>query len=329
MADAAADHGFEEGLANPNPESASDNVILFIFTALLCGSLIKWLCSGQKRIPILSSLPHTALLFIFGMGLAAASNHLGNLGDAIKVAEMVHPHVILFILLPPLLLESSISIDWHVFFKESGQAALLALPGVFAATALTACAIRLVFTEYDWSWSLCLLLGSMLSATDPVAVVNALQQLGAPKRLSVVIEGESLLNDGSAFVLFLIFLDYSAGETFTAGELIEFFLRLSLGGLSWGLLCGFVVSFFISLNNDGVVETTVLLMGTYATFFIAEVYLEVSGVLATVALGLYFASRGKYSVTPEATHGMHTVLKQFGYFANTIIFVLAGVIVCR
>ena len=92
---------------------------------------------------------------------------------------------------------------------------------------------------------MCLLLGSILSATDPVAVVAVLKTLGAPKKLASLIEGESLLNDGSAFVLFLIFKDMAAGETQTFGDIVLTFSQLSLGGPLFGLMCAWIAYFIL------------------------------------------------------------------------------------
>ena len=94
--------------------------------------------------------------------------------------------------------------------------------------------------RYNWGWDICLLLGSILSATDPVAVVAVLKTLGAPKKLASLVEGESLLNDGSAFVLFLIFKTGAKGIDQSVGDIISTFAQLSLGGPAFGLLCAWV-----------------------------------------------------------------------------------------
>ena len=97
------------------------------------------------------------------------------------------------------------STDFHIFKKEMWQMMLLAGPGVVLSSMLTAIFAKYVF-PYEWGWFTALTFGSMMSATDPVAVVALLRELGASKRLSLLIEGESLLNDGTAMVVFVVFM---------------------------------------------------------------------------------------------------------------------------
>ncbi|KAJ3199915.1 Son of sevenless 1 [Clydaea vesicula] len=135
----------------------------------------------------------------------------GKFSKTSEILKHIDPEIILLVILPALLFESSSKIDFHVFKRVAGQGLLLAFPGVIIATVLTACFTQIVFAKYEWTWATSLLLSSILSATDPVSVVATLQALGAPDRISVLIEAESLLNDGSAFVVFLVFVEMVAG----------------------------------------------------------------------------------------------------------------------
>lgn len=222
--------------------------------------------------------------------------------------------------------------------RVAGQSVLLALVGVFIAVALTACTIMGVMSSYDWNWSTSLLLGSILSATDPVAVVAVLHELGAPHKLATMIEGESLLNDGSAFVLFLIFKDLVVAdgpggtleggghEAPTGGEMVGTFLQLSLGGPLFGLACAMLVYFTLKhIYDDAQIEISALLVSVYTTFFIAENALHVSGVLAVVTFGLFMARSGKYALSRRVELANHNVWGQVGWLCNTIIFCMAGI----
>ncbi|CAM9178174.1 unnamed protein product, partial [Heterosigma akashiwo] len=111
--------------------------------------------------------------------------------------------IILFTMLPILIFESAFSTCTHTFGKELGQV-LTSRPGVVLGTALTA-AFCYYCLPYDWDIYVCLMFGAMLSATDPVAVVALLKELGISERLATLIEGESLLNDGTAVVVFDVF----------------------------------------------------------------------------------------------------------------------------
>jgi NhaP-type Na+/H+ or K+/H+ antiporter len=158
-------------------------------------------------------------MFVFGFVVHALheSVGLGNLGESVLAWDQVHPHVILYGLLPPLLFESAFNMHYHVFERVATSSLLLAGPGVMLALGLTALLLKALFASYHWSWAMLLMFSSILSATDPVAVVAVLHTLGAPEKLSVLIEGESLFNDGSAFVMFLIFENIIAGG-FTTGK---------------------------------------------------------------------------------------------------------------
>ena len=123
-----------------------------------------------------------------------------NLFDSIVDLSRMDPHLMLVVFLPTLLFESAFALDISIFMRQSSQILLLALPGVLIASLLTSGWVYMLYPW--WPYNTCLLLGAILSATDPVAVVALLKELGAAKTLGTLIEGESLLNDGSAVVLF-------------------------------------------------------------------------------------------------------------------------------
>jgi len=170
--------------------------------------------------------------------------------------------------------------------------------------------------------------GSIVSATDPVAVVALLKELGASKRLATMIEGESLLNDGTAMVVFLVLIDLVEGNTLTAGEIIGMFVRLSFGGIILGMLAGVILAQILSrLHNDAVREMNATVFTSYILFYVAEsTPLHVSGILAIVALGLYMTTSGKTQISAESAHTVHGVWGYIGFIAETVIFIISGVI---
>jgi len=170
--------------------------------------------------------------------------------------------------------------------------------------------------------------GSIVSATDPVAVVALLKELGASKRLATMIEGESLLNDGTAMVVFLVLIDLVEGNTLTAGEIITMFVRLSFGGIILGILGGIILAQILSrLHNDAIREMNATVFTSYMLFYIAEsTPLHVSGILAIVALGLYMTTSGKTQISAESAHSVHGVWGYIGFIAETVIFIISGVI---
>ena len=209
--------------------------------------------------------------------------------------------------------------NYHVFKRVSGTAALLAFPGMIIGLCSTALFCRFAFQSQEdgdgqviWEWPTAFCLASIVSATDPVAVVAALHELGAPEKLASIIDGESLLNDGSAMVMFTIFLNVLGGEEFDFGNAILLFIQLAGGGAIWGMVSYNVAHMALVATEDTwKVEVPVLFFGIYGTFYIGERALGVSSVLAVVVFGVQMARRGKFAISPEvdamAEHFIHVV----------------------
>jgi NhaP-type Na+/H+ or K+/H+ antiporter len=120
-------------------------------------------------------------------------------------------------------------------------------------------------------WSACVLFGAVISATDPVAVVGLLKQLGAPKSIGTLIEGESLLNDGTAVVIFFVAIEFVQGGSLTIGEIIAKFCRLSFGGPALGIVFGFFLDMWLTMiHNRPVLETNLTFCFAYLVFYVAE-----------------------------------------------------------
>ena len=170
--------------------------------------------------------------------------------------------------------------------------------------------------------------GSIISATDPVAVVALLKELGASKRLSTIIEGESLLNDGTAMVIFLVLIDMVEGYHLTAGEVIVMFIRLSFGGIIFGLIGGYILRVILSrIYNDATLEMNATVFMCYILFYLSEnTKLHVSGILAIVALGLYMTTSGKTRISHHSMHTVHGIWGYIGFVSETVIFIVSGVI---
>ena len=195
-------------------------------------------------------------------------------------------------------------------------------------TAMTAALIHSLYGIDDWN--ACFMIGAMLSATDPVAVVALMKELGASSRLSTLIEGESLLNDGTSIVIFNVFKDAVTGEgAIEAGPVAAEFVQLAFGGVGVGLLIAVITVFLLGrIHNDVSGEITLTLVAAFGTFIVAESF-KTSGVLALVALGLYMSAYGRLRVEPAVEHVMEHFWELAGYFANTIVFFISGIIVVQ
>ncbi len=312
--------------------------LFFLIIALIIGSGTRhWL----KKSP----LPYTVTLLLIGLILGALTR-LGYFGewhiiglklnasfisDAVGWAGKIDPHLILYIFLPTLIFEAAFAMDVHTFKKTAANAFILAVPGIMVALVLTATIIlgikALGIGLTTWTWAIALLFGTVISATDPVAVVSLLKELGASKKLGTLVEGESMLNDGTAIVIFMVLLLGITGTASDASPIVEF-LRVAVGGTLVGLVIGYIIIAWVKkVFNDALVEITVIVAAAYMTFYIAEHFLHVSGVLGLVSLGLLMASAGRTRISPEVEHFLHEFWELFAFIANTLIFLIVGVVI--
>ena len=327
-----------EGDAHTEDHGNNMYPLLFIIIALIIGAATRhWL----RRSP----LPYTVTLLVIGLILGAANRlgwldninigsfslDIGFLGNSLGWAGTIDPHLIFYIFLPTLIFEAAFAMDLHTFKKSAANAFLLAVPGIILALLLTGAFVMFIsYTGYGfsgWGWALALLFGTVVSATDPVAVVSLLKELGASKKLGTLIEGESLLNDGTAIVLFIVFLAVVTGDG-TGNSPVAEFLRVALGGTAIGLFFGYIaISWVKKVFNDAMIEITVIIAAAYLTFFVAEHFFHVSGVLGVVTLGLVMAGIGRTRISPEVEHFLHEFWELAAFIANTLIFIIVGVII--
>lgn len=193
------------------------------------------------------------------------------------------------------------------------------------------CAVILLFIlRYNsiLGWPEGLVIGSILSATDPVAVVALLKELGTPINFNILLEGESLLNDGTATVFFTVFYSWIELGNFSDGEFFHKFFRLALGGPLFGILIALIsypiLKRIIKHENLFVLSTVLI---TYFTFYMAEsavFKIHVSGILAVVALGIYFSFKLKNRVIGTIEESMHVVWHFLAYVFESLLFLLTG-----
>jgi NhaP-type Na+/H+ or K+/H+ antiporter len=298
-------------------------IIMFVIGALLLGALLKSIMRNSK-------LPYTVVLLLVGIGLAAMDRAgwfgSGAVDNAFGQIGAIDPHLILFLFLPTLIFESAYGMESHLFFRIAPQITLLAVAGLIISMLLTAVAASWLL---PWGFGVALLFGALISATDPVAVVALLKEKSSRKRLETLVEGESLLNDGTAIVFFSLFYGFAVRTTTTVQPLPvigEFIWVVSLG-LFVGIAVGWLTLQVIGrLFNQPLVEITLTIGAAYVTFFIAESF-HVSGVVALVALALAFSTWGKTRISPEVSHFLHKFWEMMAYMANTLIFLIVGIVI--
>ena len=229
-------------------------------------------------------------------------------------------------LIPPILFSASFTIDFHAFCRLFFQIFLLAVPGVIISALLIATSL-IVLLPSDWNFESAMLLGSMLAATDPVSVVTLLKEVGAPYRLTVLIEGESLVNDGIAYALFVILLAQVSGESnLDIGQTIGTIVYVVVVGATIGIFGGIVtIRLMVYIWNDATMEISLTVIMTWGVFLLGDVF-GASGVLAVVAYGLTFASRSISHVSGEVKVAMRQVWTFLEFVATSLIFFYSGVI---
>lgn len=302
-------------------------VLLFLFFSLTVAIVIK---SVQKVLPF---VPFTPTLFVVSILMGKFSDDMGIIGESIHATSGIDPRGILLIFLPPLIFESSFNSDWYVFRKQAVQIFILAFPSVLVSALIIMFAIKNVIGYDDsyYTYIQAFMFGSVLSCTDTVAVLALLKEAGAPKKFSSLIEGESLLNDGTCMILFTISLELCKGGSMGVLSITTLFVELTGGAVVLGVIFGVVATELIKLfKNDPLLCYNITLVGCYLLYFTAEYVhlgIHVSGIMALVAMGLYMAAFGRTKFTTEARERVHHIWKVYVFVAETIIFILGGVIV--
>jgi CPA1 family monovalent cation:H+ antiporter len=261
---------------------------------------------------VLRNIPYTLLLLLVGLGLAVLDVRLINLS----------PQLILFIFLPPLLFEAAWNLNWTRLKQYSVPVVLYAIVGVII------CVGSLVWGLQAFagaSLATALLVGASLSATDPVSVVALFRELGVDKKLTTVMEGESLFNDGVAVVAFNLVLGIALGvEQFDVSVTIARFLVFVGVGISIGGLIGFGLSFLTQRFDIPLVEQSLTLVSAYGTYLIAE-ELGGSGVIAVVTTGLILGNFGsRIGMNPRTRLVVSEFWEFLSFFINSIVFLLIG-----
>jgi NhaP-type Na+/H+ or K+/H+ antiporter len=255
---------------------------------------------------------------------------LDTFGNSISQWVDIDAELMLFIFLPPLIFGEAMSLNWYHLKGGFIQSVILAGPGVLIGAALMGVFTKLLL-PYDWNWNLAMTFGSILSATDPVAVVSLLKSVGASPKLTILIVGESLLNDGSAMVLFTIFFNALNGKTYTAGGIIGFSLAAAIGSVFLGIAFGFItVRWLRSANrplkeSDVTIQIAITICSAYLTFFVAQYSLGISGVLACCGAGAMLSWLAPPIILNHES--MHNVWGIIEWGLNTLIFLLAGLII--
>lgn len=302
-------------------------VLLVISTLLAAVGLLQPLANRLK-------LPHSVLLAVLGVGIGVASSLLPRLaGGALgEIAGSfgnlpIGSAVFLQVFLPLLLFQASLTLDVRRMLEDAAPLLLLAVVAVFVATGVIGYSLWLIAGV---PLVACLLLGSIVATTDPAAVVAIFRDLGAPARLTRLVEGEALLNDAAAIAIFGILLSMlqSDAQPDLAGGLVRLATSFG-GGIALGIAAGKLTVVALPPVRDLRSAVFALSLGVpYLAFFAAE-HLHVSGVVAVVAAGLTVGAAGRAYVSPDAWTSLQQVWEQLAFLAGSLVFVLASILVPR
>ena len=268
-------------------------------------------------------LPYTVGLVLTGVGLTA-----------VRVAggAALTPHLILEAFLPPLLFEASLSLSWRDLRREGWLLFILSTLGVLVSAAVVTAGMTVLA---HWPWQAALLFGVLIAATDPVSVIATFKENKIHGRVRLLVEAESLFNDGVAAVFFALALGLALSRApLTPAHAAAELVRTAAGGVLIGLACGGAAIGLAGRTTDYLVETTLTAVAAFGSFSLAE-HFGASGVLATVSAGLLLGNIGLLRGEDASTisqRGREVVLAFWdfaAFVANSLIFLLIGLDVAR
>jgi CPA1 family monovalent cation:H+ antiporter len=280
-----------------------------LFVALLGVAALVAIVVRPLRIPYSVALVIVGLLA--GIGASALTSGGG---------PVIAPEIVLVVLLPGLVFDAAYRLDLHHVRRSLGGLTLRAVPGVLISAGVVALFLHLAT---GLRFDLALIVGAMVSATDPAAVVATFKRLRVPPALGTVVEGESLLNDGTGLVVFAIAVAALSAPPDPGAALITFLAALVVSA-GIGLLAGFAAARIMALVDDHLIELTISVVLAYGTYLLADA-LHQSGIIATVVAAAALGNFGKArAISPAGVDALDTVWEFLAYLLTAIVFLLVG-----
>jgi monovalent cation:H+ antiporter, CPA1 family len=302
---------------------------LFDVLAVLIGfsALFSWLNDRFLKLPDAIGLMLIALLFSLALLLPLPFTRGLEQEVQLMLASIDFAEALLQGMLGFLLFAGALHVDLRELSKHKWVIAFLASASVIGATLLIGCGAWLLFLALgiDVPFVYCMLLGALISPTDPVAVLGILKDAKAPKSLEMKITGESLFNDGVAVVVFILLAGLAAGEATPGfGEAVFLFATEIFGGAAFGFVMGWIALYMITRTSNYQVEIMITLALAMSGYAIAE-HAHVSAPIAIVVAGLMIGSRGRSIALTEATrYRLDDFWELVDAILNAVLFVIIG-----
>jgi len=291
-----------------------------------------------KRVKI----PYTVLLVLVGLllvpivSLPGIEPLFGFLDDLI-----LSPELLFYIFLPVLIFESAFNMKVRQMVESAWSITLLSIVGLLVSTIIIASSLFFILplVGLEIPFIVALLFGAIISATDPVAVLALFKDYGAPKRLSLIFEGESLFNDGTAVALFLVVLavaenGFNGASTILDGVLM--FVIMVVAGAVIGLVMASLFSMALRYTRSNeFVTVTLLIISAHLVFITSEtinqqgifgVHFHVSPIIATTVAALFLGNYARHILLPRTEQYLSQTVELVAFVANSLVFILAGIL---
>lgn len=264
-------------------------------------------------------LPYTVLLMLVGIGLSAIG--------VVPNIELTQD-LLMSVFLPALLFEAAIHFPFKELKKFAPTIATLAAPGVILTALATALVLVIEISTFKVDVGMTfihyLLFGSIIAATDPIAVIALFKQLGVKRKLAIVLEGESLFNDGTAIVMYTMVLTMLTSGKFSWQDGIMLFITEACFGIILGAICGALANFTMAFAKDPLIAISITTVAAYGSYIVADL-LHASGVLATATAGLLLGDMSRRGRVLPAHHmAVISFWRYVAFFVSSIVFILIG-----
>jgi len=283
-------------------------------------------------------VPYTVLLVVAGLAVSLLLDGAPGLREHLEKIKL-QPELLLQVFLPILLFEAAFHVDLKSFLNNRRAILFLAIPGVIIGMVLTTAVFVPVakLIRGDMMWQVGLVTAAMLAATDPISVVALFKEFTVSKRLGIIVEGESLINDGIAVVLFGVVVKITAdslglsiptldgqGGNVQALQVLGNFLREVFLGTAVGVAVGLAMSYLTSKVNDHLIEVALTAIAAYGSNVMA-MQLHASGVIAVVVCGMMVGNVGaKHGMSPTTREAVFSFWEFAAFMANSFVFILIG-----